>query len=418
MTALLDAVPSTTEADLFDIGGLEVSLVGGLPCEEVTRRCGLAHRAGEVCHRALAFYLHDLHARRLYQALGFSSAVHFAQNRLGMCRARAHELLATGARLAELPKLDEAFARGELSWSKVRRVARVATADTEQAWIERAREASQQEVEALVSVVRAGDPPPKLDQGLPRTRFVLRLSVDALQHEMFERAREKLQAELGAGRVSDEALLAELMRLFLASNADGSVPGRKKTDGSLFRVPVDDEVADQEEARSDAAVTGRLRRRVLAREGHRCASCGSRRSLMIHHVVWASRGGPTVPVNLVTLCARCHALVHDELLFVSGVPGRWELRDRSGRELGDRIPERGVRLRTDSTMVESVPRRGDGVAVLNSVDDVPDQIDVAWWRRHEHLFEWTGPGVGIRLRGTPQLHSVWNVSPSGRSIRS
>ena len=69
-----------------------------------------------------------------------------AEQRLGMKKSKAYELLATGKSLAGLPRLDQAFAEGRLSWSKVRRIARIATADTEQAWIERARGASHGEV--------------------------------------------------------------------------------------------------------------------------------------------------------------------------------------------------------------------------------------------------------------------------------
>ena len=403
MATRRDAVPPNrgTSPTLFEGAGLTVSLVAGLPAEEVARRIALAHRVGEVCNRALAFYLHDLHERRLYQAWGFSSAAQYARQRIGMSKTRAHELLATGAQLHDLPRLDEAFARGELSWSRVRRVARVANADTEQAWIERVRDISLEEVEALVSATRAGELPPKLDQGLPRTRFVVRLVMGATRHEMFELARQKLQCELGVGAIGDADLLGEMVRLFLSSDADGSVPGRKRVDGSLFRATADAVDPEHEGARSDAAVSGRLRRRVLERDGGQCQSCTSRRSPMVHHVVWRSHGGRTTPENLVTLCARCHALVHDELLFVSGRPGCWEFGDRHGRALRGQISESGVVLQAESTAVDSAARESTDAARLTSVDDIPDEVDSEWWRRHAHLLEWTSNGMGVRLRRDP-----------------
>ena len=428
---------------MFLDGGLTVDLQPGLATHEVERRLVLAMRAGELCNRALAFYLAELQERRLYQALGFPDVVEFARKRLGMGRRRTYQLLATGRHLAELPRVDRAFARGELSWSKARCIARVATPDTEQAWVERARLASQEQVETIVSGCHKGDPPPRLGEGLPRSRFVVKVTLDAIGHEMLELAREKLQAELGR-IVTDEELLREALALILSSDADGTVPGRKKVDGSRFRVVVQGPQGGREERQpggraqtavpvsgpqlesldSDARVGSRLRRRILERDGYRCQACASRRDLMVHHVLWRSRDGTTVPSNLCTACSRCHGLLHDELLFVSGVPGRWEFTDRRGRRVDKPISPPDVQLKVESTMVDN-PTSGHGPAtehestmvdnpisgrgpaarpgtekepLLTSLDDIPDEIDPAWWRKHEKLLEWTPAGLGLCLR--------------------
>ena len=113
--------------DCLDSGAFELALIAGLPKQELARRMAFAARGGEVCNRALAFYLHDMERRRVHFELGYASAVQFAMNRLGMSKGRARDLLLTGRKLDELPRLDAAFAEGGLSWSKVRRLARVAT---------------------------------------------------------------------------------------------------------------------------------------------------------------------------------------------------------------------------------------------------------------------------------------------------
>ncbi len=206
-----DPKHTETEHDLFD-GRFALALVPGLSGEELARRLSMVARAGEVCHRALAFYLHDMESRRIHHALGFATAVDFARYRLGMSKGRARDLLLTGRKLAELPQLDAAFAAGEVSWSKVRRVARVATAETEAAWVARAREASHEEVDALVAMAKEGEEPRSLDRGLPAARFPKRIVLDAVQHELFEKARDKLQAELGRA-VTDDEVFVEGVRL-------------------------------------------------------------------------------------------------------------------------------------------------------------------------------------------------------------
>jgi len=61
------------------------------------------------------------------------------------------------------------------------------------------------------------------------------------------------------------------------------------------------------------------RRRVLARDRHRCATpgCGSTRHLEIHHRGPVSRGGTNEIGNLITVCRSCHRSIHDRRLCLS-----------------------------------------------------------------------------------------------------
>ncbi len=392
--------------NLFTSLDFELTLVAGLPSGELAHRLALAMRGGDVCHRALAFYLHDLETRRAYQELGYASAIEFARHRLDMSKGRARDLLLVGRKLQELPHLDAAFAAGELSWSKVRRVARVAVPATEQAWIERALQSTHDDVDALVNSAQEGDAPRSLDRGLPHARFIKRFALDSVRHQMFERARDKLAAELRRV-VTDDDVLDEMLRLLLASSADGSVPGRAKVDDSLFRVVVAEGDAAPDDpptsaAASDAAVAGRLRQRVLDRDAHRCRACDSCRSLMIHHVVWRSHGGATTRNNLVTLCARCHGLVHEEWLRVEkDAAGGFRLTDREGRNLHTRHPDIGPALRVTCAVAHGAGDRVEAAAraSLLTEDDIPDVVDGEWYRRHEHLLEWRGGSVRVRRGG-------------------
>lgn len=54
----------------------------------------------------------------------------------------------------------------------------------------------------------------------------------------------------------------------------------------------------------------RIARYVRRRDGHRCAKCGRRGMLHVHHKRPVSRGGWHWPWNLVTLCASCHERAH------------------------------------------------------------------------------------------------------------
>ena len=62
-------------------------------------------------------------------------------------------------------------------------------------------------------------------------------------------------------------------------------------------------------------INNALRKRIYRREGYACAICDDTRALQIHHVVHRSQGGTNNAMNLICLCARCHALVHGTNLF-------------------------------------------------------------------------------------------------------
>ena len=49
---------------------------------------------------------------------------------------------------------------------------------------------------------------------------------------------------------------------------------------------------------------------IRARDGDRCARCGSPRDLHVHHRIARSQGGRDYCENLITLCPKDHAWAH------------------------------------------------------------------------------------------------------------
>ena len=83
--------------------------------------------------------------------------------------------------------------------------------------------------------------------------------------------------------------------------------------------------------------------KVLARDRKACARCGSRLNLHLHHVVFRSMGGPNEVWNLLTVCAKDHALIHGGTLDVwMDAQGRliWNSKaDKIDRFLKDELKE-------------------------------------------------------------------------------
>lgn len=70
------------------------------------------------------------------EAAGFRSTVGYAMVRLGLEPQKAANLLRIMGALEGLPKLNAAFKSGEVGYGKIREITRVATAETEAAWLE------------------------------------------------------------------------------------------------------------------------------------------------------------------------------------------------------------------------------------------------------------------------------------------
>ena len=136
-----------------------IDLVQGLPVAVVREKLNIGVRMQDTGSRLLAFYLVEMEGRRLYQDTGHSSAVHYAESRLGMEPRRSRELLAVGRKLLELPRMDEAFCRGEISWTQVVMLTRVVSPEHEEAWLLRARESSCRELALEVKRTRPGGKP-------------------------------------------------------------------------------------------------------------------------------------------------------------------------------------------------------------------------------------------------------------------
>jgi hypothetical protein len=81
---------------------------------------------------------------------------------------------------------------------------------------------------------------------------------------------------------------------------------------TLATLLCDADVVDERGHRR-ATIPPSVRRRVLARDRHRCTTpgCGATLHLEIHHRTPVAAGGSNAPENLITLCGGCHRSLHE-----------------------------------------------------------------------------------------------------------
>ena len=283
---------------------------------------------------------------RLYRRLGHVSMHEYMEIHLGYSRHASNERLRTARELLGLPALREAYRAGELSFTAVRELTRVATPQTEDAFLEAARGKTSPEIQQLVSGRTRGDTPETPpDPALARTW--LRHEVSAEVAAMWQRMRTALADELGH-HLDDETLMRTVIARAIepATTAGVSPPATQhavttcKRCGDAWTIdaghdtPLTD--AEAERALCDATYVGDLenaaperptltiprglRRKVWLRAGGKCEvpGCRARRCLDLHHLKPQCEGGPHTTWNLGLICRGHHHLSHEGKLIITG----------------------------------------------------------------------------------------------------
>jgi len=148
-----------------------------------------------------------------WERQGAISCAHWLAWRLGLDTATAREKVRVARALGQLPRINEAFGQGRLSYAKVRALTRVATSENEPRLLELALQATGAQLERIcrgyrqaTSALGDGGPLPEdrsvrerlLPGGMVRLELVLHPDEAALVMGAIDKAREELRR---AGRV-------------------------------------------------------------------------------------------------------------------------------------------------------------------------------------------------------------------------
>jgi 5-methylcytosine-specific restriction endonuclease McrA len=254
----------------------------------------------------------------------------------------AAERLRIAEALDALPEIDEALASGDLPYSAVRELTRIATPKTAGAWVKACRGKVVRQIEEMVAEREVGDAPeskPKPQVRPRRFSADLRPDVDALVRQ----ARQVLEAERGEKLDLNELMEAFAARVLEPATAGGKAQrprhqvivtvckacnqGWQRGAGRENAISaVDAEVAMCDAQHVDDA--GRLtqsipaaRRRAVWRRDHgrcRIPGCRASRFIDVHHLLPREHGGTHELTNLALLCAGHHRALHAGLIVIEG----------------------------------------------------------------------------------------------------
>jgi hypothetical protein len=283
--------------------------------------------------------------------------MHYGTQALGLSPRDVWDRLRVARALRELPAVARALRAGRISWSKVRELVRVATPETEAAWLERAGCLSCRELEAAVAAETRAAPERAAATRLV-CRFVdeqtVRVTVELTpeQFALLDQAIGTIRKELGTEDAADALEL--IARAYLArvgeaqpalrqqivvhrcrdcrqewrETSQGRVPAQASTSEPTDLVEVDDPEEERELDRtSHVGIRGTKSSRyiprgvvnnVRLRDQGRCQvpGCPNGRWSHLHHIRFFSRGGRHRTRNLLTLCSEHHRQLHDGALVL------------------------------------------------------------------------------------------------------
>ncbi|HEY4176090.1 MAG TPA: HNH endonuclease [Kofleriaceae bacterium] len=168
---------------------------------------------------------------QIWKPFGMVSMIDYMERVLGYAPRTAQHRIQAGRALSTLPETSAALRRGELCFSAVKELARVATRGTEQAWIDAVRGKNLRQVEELTSGRRRGDSPDTPANPEARLHVVRLEDITGSTFALFRQAQQRLTEQRGS-HVSDDDVLAAMATAVLSMIANDSSPTEE--------VPVDD----------------------------------------------------------------------------------------------------------------------------------------------------------------------------------
>src|SRR5690242_1763302 len=129
------------------------------PWKQIDRELSRLARRRAALDAEEARWLREAVRAEIWHELGMASLHEYLEHRLGYGPRAAQDRVRVAFALEQLPELTEALASGELPFTAIRELTRVATPQTERAWRDAARDKTVRQIEELVAGHARGDRP-------------------------------------------------------------------------------------------------------------------------------------------------------------------------------------------------------------------------------------------------------------------
>jgi hypothetical protein len=294
-----------------------------------------------------------------WRRLGFATESQYARERLGMSLSAVKAKRALARRGQELSRLHDAVKARELGYEAARLVASVASRETVESWVERARERTvkhlREEVDVAQMLGRLGVDTMMAPPAVTTMEAMAGLERQIVTGEPLQSGESQLFAGVDEGRRHDRDSRGRVVLTFRVGEGTRRYyrwlertylrhgPRAGSFFGYLCRAFIG---VWQERSRERASYAD-----IYERDLFQCTSpvC-LRRALTPHHLVFRSHGGDDSPDNVASLCVWCHLEgVHRGMLTVE--PPASKMRWRLGRS-GHTVVQNRRRVRVEARVVD------------------------------------------------------------------
>jgi len=373
--------------------------------------------------------------------IGFQSCASWLSWRVGLDRGAARERVRVARALGSLPRLAQVLARGELSYSKVRALTRVATPETEERLLAVGKAGTAEHVERIVRGWRRMDRKVEGQEGArrhtsralhvypdedgmvvirgrltPEVGAVVMQALAAAREALYHRRQDASEETPSMAQQQADAL-ALVAETALHRGIDPGAPGERyqvvvHVDADVLANPNAPGQSILEDGARVSAETSRrlacdasrvvmrhdpdgrvveigaltrtippaLRRALHHRDrGCRFPGCG-RRFGQGHHICHWANGGPTTLSNLALLCRRHHRAVHEEGFQVERQPdGALSFQRPDGRPLPESPPPAPVPVDPVEVLRAQHDAHGLHLHARTAMPDwLGERLDVGW----------------------------------------
>lgn len=139
--------------------GVAAADLGAMGDEALFARCKKCGLNARVWGRLFAAMLPEVLKRGLHRRKGFLSIHEFAAKLGGMSEYAVDKILEISRKIEDKPALNKLFISGTIGWSKIAKVAYVATKETDEKWAEKAERLSSRALEVYVQNYRRNSVP-------------------------------------------------------------------------------------------------------------------------------------------------------------------------------------------------------------------------------------------------------------------
>ncbi|MBI2463792.1 hypothetical protein HYV57_02460 [Candidatus Peregrinibacteria bacterium] len=165
---------------------MEKIVLSLLSDSELYQKCKIYGLNSKQWTRKFAGILPEVLRRRLHRRRGFSSIHEFAAKLAGMNQSTVNRILQLASKIENKPRLREQFEQGLQSWSKLEKVAYIATPEDEGKWAKRVEIMPQAALELYVQEMRKENNEIEKNKTIQLDTNVLQLSTLAVQNYRWE----------------------------------------------------------------------------------------------------------------------------------------------------------------------------------------------------------------------------------------